>query len=273
MIVLNPGHCMLRGALRVHFLPLAILAILPLTAASAEAQWRKVPVPTMPRTADGRPDLSAPAPRLPNGRPDLSGIWRADNASDLTTDIKPSGVPFQPWAKALYEQRKDGARAREDPPTNCLPPGIPRVLGAPLPWKIVQLTDSVVILYEAFNFWRQIFLDGRELAPLDEVNPTWIGYSTGRWDGETLVVETKGFNGKAWLDQAGKPTTEALRVVERYRRKDFGTMEIEITVDDPKAYTEPWSITQRMRLLPSTELMEFVCNENNRALEILPRTQ
>jgi hypothetical protein len=225
------------------------------------------------RPTDGRPDLSAPAPTLSDGKPDLAGIWRSDNTSDLTVDIKPSGVPFQPWARALYEQRKDGARAREDPPTNCLPPGIPRIIGTPLPWKIIQSTDAVVILYEAFNLWRQIFLDGRELAPQDEVNPTWLGYSTGKWEGDTLVVETRGFNGKAWLDQAGKPTTEALRVVERFRRTNVGTMEIEITIDDPKAYTEPWTISERMRLLPSTELMEFVCNENNRALEILPRTR
>ena len=222
--------------------PRAVTAETVLTAAPAGAQWRNVPVPATPRTPDGRPDLSASAPTLSDGKPDLSGIWRSDNTSDLTVDIKPSGVPFQPWARALYEQRKDGARAREDPPTNCLPPGIPR-----------------------------IFLDGRELAPLDQLNPTWLGYSTAKWEGDTLAVETRGFNGKAWLDQAGKPTTEALRLVERFRRTNFGTMEIEITIDDPEAYTEPWTISERMRLLPSTELMEFICNENNRALEILPR--
>ena len=119
--------------------------------------------------------------------------------------------------------------------------------------------------------WRQIFLDGRELAPLDEVNPTWLGYSTGKWEGDTLVVETRGFNGKAWLDLVGKPTTEALRFVERFHRTSFGNMEIQITIDDPKAYTEPWTITEQMRLMPSAVLMEFVCNENNRALQILPR--
>ena len=258
------------AAVTTNGLLIACVGVLALSAAPS-AQWVNVPPPKGPRTPDGLPDLSASAPKLPDGKPDLSGIWRSDNPSDLTVDIKPTGVPFQPWAKALHDERRNGARAREDPPTRCLPPGIPRIIGTPLPWKIIQSPDAVVILYEAFNMWRQIFLDGRELAPLDEVNPTWLGYSTGKWEGDTLVVETRGFNGKAWLDQVGKPTTEALRVVERFHRTSFGNMEIQITIDDPKAYTEPWTITEQMRLMSSAVLMEFVCNENNRALQILPR--
>lgn len=128
----------------------------------------------------------------------------------------------------------------------------------------------VMIVYEAFNLWRQIFLDGRELAPLEDITPSWLGYSTGSWDGDTLVVDTRGFNGKLWLDQLGKPTTDALHVIERFRRNDFGHMQIQITIDDPKAYTEPWTVSEQARLLPDTELMEFVCNENNRDLEHLP---
>src|SRR5207248_10957969 len=135
--------------------------------------------------------------------------------------------PFQPWARALNDERKDGAQARQDPPANCLPPGVPRITAAPLPWKIVQTPAVVLIVYEVMNAWRQIFLDGRQLAPAETITPTWFGYSTGRWDGDTLVVDTRGFNGKSWLDQLGKPTTDALHVIERYRRKDFGHMGIQ----------------------------------------------
>src|SRR5437588_179538 len=206
------------------------IAALALACAPVQAQWVKVPPASMPRTPDGKPNLSAPAPRLPDGKPDLSGIWRADNNYDLTVDLQPAGVPFQPWAKVLYDQRKDGTHSREDPPANCLPPGVPRINGTPLPWKIVQMPGLVIIVYEVFNVWRQVFLDGRELAPLEDVNPSWLGYSTGRWDGDTLVVDTRGFNGKAWLDQLGKPTTDALHVIERFRRKDFGHVEIQITI-------------------------------------------
>ena len=125
----------------------------------------------------------------------------------------------------------------------------------------------MLIVYEAFNLWRQIFLDGRELA--EDFPSTWMGYSTGKWEGDTLVVDTRGFNGKTWLDQAGKPTTDALHVIERFRRKDFGHMDIQITIDDPKAYTKPWTVTEQARLMPDTELMEFICNENNLDLEHL----
>jgi hypothetical protein len=224
----------------------------------------------VPRTPDGRPDLSAPAPRLPDGKADLSGIWRADNKSDLTVDLQPAGVPFLPSARALYDGRRDGTHSREDPPANCLPPGVPRINNTPLPWKIVQTPGLVIIVYEAFNLWRQVFLDGRELAALEDVTPTWLGYSTGRWDGDTLVVDTRGFNGKTWLDQLGKPTTDALHVVERFRRSDFGHMQIQITIDAPKAYVKPWTATEEARLLLDSELMEFICNENNRDLEHLP---
>jgi hypothetical protein len=133
---------------------------------------------------------------------------------------------------------------------------------------MVQTPTFIVLVYENFNLWRQIFLDGRELT--DDATPSWFGYSTGKWEGDTLVVDTKGFNGKAWLDQGGKPATDALHVIERFRRKDFGHMEIQITIDDPKAYTKPWTVTEPLNLLTDTELMEFVCNENNRDLEHLP---
>jgi len=241
-------------------------------SAPAHAQWwENVPPADIPRTADGAPDLSAPAPRLPDGRPDLSGIWEPERNKylrNIAADLNPDDVPFQPWAKALAEERADGSHSREDPDANCLPQGVPRIGAAPAPWKIVQTPELIVIVHEAFNLWRQIFLDGRRLAA--NVNPTWLGYSTGIWDDDTLVVETRGFNGKAWLDQLGKPSTEALHVIERYTRTDFGHIEIEITIDDPGAYTRPWTVTQEVHLLTDTELLEFICNENNRDLPHLP---
>jgi|SRR5881396_4218067 len=245
------------------------LTVLFFLSAPVQAQWTKVPAAAIPRTPDGKPNLSAPAPRLPDGRPDLSGVWEPNGryVQNLAADLKPEDVPFQAWAKALYDERKDGSRSREDPPAACLPQGVPRVNAAPAPWKLVQTPGSVVILYEALMLWRQIFLDGRELA--EDFTPAWLGYSTGTWEEDTLVVETKGFNGKPWLDQLGKPSTDALRVIERFRRKDFGHMDIQITIDDPRAYTKPWTVTQEVRL-STHEPLEFICNENNRDLQHLP---
>ncbi len=248
----------------------AVLVALSWMTTPLLAQWTKVPQGAIPRAADGKPNLSAPAPRLPDGKPDLSGIWEP-NANkylrNLAADLKEE-VPFQPWAKAVFDQRADGSHSGEDPDANCLPQGVPKIGAAPAPWKIVQTPGFIVIVHEAFTLWRQIFLDGRELAP--DYNPSWMGYSTGKWDGDTLVVDSKGFNGKAWLDQLGRPSTDALHVIERFRRKDFGHMNIEITIDDPKAYTKPWTVTEDVHLRPDIELMEFICNENNRDVEHLP---
>src|SRR5438128_448728 len=237
------------------FLMGALLLSVPL-----QAQWVKVPPAKVPRTPDGKPNLSAPAPKLPDGKPDLSGIWEALNnryVQNIAADLKPEDVPYHPWAKALFDERKTGAHSKEDQPANCLPQGVPRIDAAPAPWKLVQTPGFIVVVYEAFNLWRQIFLDGREVAT--DAPPSWLGYSTAAWQGDTLVVDTKGFNGKAWIDQLGRPSTEALHVIERFRRKDFGHMEIQITIDDPKAYTKPWSVTEQFRLLPDAALMEEIC--------------
>jgi hypothetical protein len=240
----------------------ASITMIVLISAPLRAQWVKVSAATT--------NLSAPAPRLPNGKPDLSGVWQPNGkyVQNLAADLKPEDVPFQPWAKALYDERKNGSHSKEDQAAHCLPQGVPRINAAPAPWKLVQTPGFIVVIYEAFTLWRQIFLDGRELAA--DVDPKWLGYSTGKWEGDTLVVDTKGFNGLAWIDQLGKPSTDALHVIERFRRKDFGHMDIQITIDDPKAYTKPWTVTEEVRLLPNTELMEFICNENNRDLEHLP---
>jgi hypothetical protein len=242
-------------------------AVLLLLSAPVRAQWTKVPAAAIPRTADGKPDLSAPAPRTADGKPDFSGVWEpAANKwlRNLGADLKPEDIPFQPWAKTVYDERAAGLHWREEPDANCLPQGVPKILLAPAPWRVVQTPKYIVFVHEAFNLWRQVFMDGRELAVNDDTTPTWMGYSVGKWDGDTLVVETRGFNGKVWLDQLGKPSTEALHVTEKFKRKDFGHMDIEITIDDPKAYTKPWTVDVGARLLPNSELLEFICLENEK---------
>lgn len=241
------------------------LAVVALVAVPAFAQWTKVPPPQVPLTPDGKPNLSAPAPRLPDGTPDLSGIWNPPTGylRNLARDLKEE-VPFQPWAKALYDERAAGIHWKSEPDANCLPQGVPKVLLAPAPWRIVQTPRVVYFIHEAFNLWWQAFMDGRQFVPHPDVQPTWHGYSTAKWEGDTLVVDSQGFNGRVWLDQLGKPSTEALHVTTRLRRKDFGHMEIGITIDDPKAYTKPWGATVEVTLQPNTELMEFICLENEK---------
>ena len=242
----------------------ALLAVGTLPRA-AHAQWWENVRSTVPLNAKGEPDLTAPAPRTKDGRPDLSGIWNPHSNKylrNIAADMKPEDVPFQPWAKQVADERANGSHSREDPDANCLPQGVPRLGAAPAPWKFVQTADLIVVVHEAFSLWRQIFLDGRKLAA--NANPSWLGYSTGHWEGNTLVVDTRGFNGKTWLDQVGKPTTEKLHVIERYTRKDYGHMDLEITIDDPGAYTKPWTVKQDVHLLNGTELLEFICNENNK---------
>ena len=244
-----------------------MIALAALLAGAAPAQWLTNKTPNVPRTADGKPNLTAPAPRLPDGKPDLSGIWNPNPKYlvNIAADLKPGEVPMQPWAEAIFKERSAGLHAHEEPDANCLPQGVPKIDAAPVPWKLVQVPGQVVILYEAFTQWRQIFMDGRGLP--EDPNPIWLGYSIGHWDGDTLVVESNGFNGKAWLDQQGHPSTEKLRVTEKFRRKDFGHMEIEITIDDPGAYTKPWTITETPTLLVDTELLEFICAENEQDIK------
>lgn len=181
--------------------------------------------------------------------------------SDIARDLGPDGVPYQPWAAELYKQRRD-TLSKDDPTGYCLPGGVPRSNVVPYPFKIVQTRDAMVILYEAVHHYRQIFTDGREL-PKDP-NPAWLGYSVGRWEDDVFVAETAGFVENSWLDNFGKPGTNSMRVTERFRRKDFGHMEIEITIDDPKAYTKPWDVRLSWDLKPDWELIESICEENNK---------
>src|SRR5438093_1146524 len=162
---------------------LALCIVVPvLLSAPVYSQWAKVPPAVIPRTADGKPNLSAPAPRLPDGKPDLSGIWEpAANKwiRNLAADLNPDDVPFQAWAKAVYDERAAGLHWREEPDANCLPQGVPKILVAPAPWRVVQTPGYTVFIHEAFNLWRQVFTDGRELAVNDDTTPTWMGYSVG----------------------------------------------------------------------------------------------
>ena len=247
---------------------IAIAAALMMMTASVSAQWLNYPTPGLPRTPDGKPNLSAPAPKQADGKPDLSGLWLTQGIyiGDIAKDLKPGEVPFQPWAEALYKPRRD-TLSKDDPTGWCIPGGVPRSDAVPYPFKVLHTRGMVVILYEAVHAYRQIFTDGREL-PKDP-NPTWLGYSVGHWEGDEFVVNTAGFNDRGWLDNNGHPATEFLRVTERFRRKDFGHMAIEITIDDSKAYTKPWKVTLPLVLSADNELLEYICVENNKDLEHL----
>ena len=246
-----------------------ILILFGLTA-PLSAQWLHTPVPAVPRTADGKPDLNAPAPMAADGHPDLSGVWMPNSRvlQDLTIGMpSPADVPYRPWTAQLVKDRANGARGKDDPAAYCVP-GMPKLIVLPYPYKIFQLPGVTVILYEGFTTFRQIFTDGRQL-PKDP-NPSWLGYSVGRWEGDTFVVETIGVNEKTWMDNAGRPHTDALRTVERYRRRSLGTLDVTLTIDDPKAYTKPWTVdASPSRLILGQDLLEYVCTENNRDIEHL----
>ncbi len=241
---------------------LAIMVVLSAISVPVEAQWLKEPTKNIPRTSDGKPDLSAPAPRTPDGRPDLSGLWRMDAGAyggNLLADLKPEEI--QPWADALYKQRMEDL-GKDDPATfKCLPQG-PRVIFGGGGWaRIIQTPTLIGVLYENLSY-RQIFMDGRTLPP--DPNPSFMGYSVGRWDGDTLVVESRGFNDRTWLDFGGHPHTEDLRIIERFRRRDFGHIELKETFEDRKAYGRPWTVDIKVDLVTDTEMLEYVCNENEK---------
>jgi hypothetical protein len=260
---------------------LAIAVQLPLAA-----QWIEYPTPGVPRNADGSPNLSAPAPRAPNGKPDLSGIWRAAELlpecsaedcipqANLPADAVnigrtlANGLPYQPWAAALVAERTANG-AKDDPHAHCLPPNFPRGFSFPQYFKILTTPDVLVILHEFNASYRQIFTDGRPL-PVDP-NPTWQGYSTGRWEGDTLVVDSIGFRDDLWLDLSGSPMTSAARVTERFRRVSYGKLEVDVTVDDPKAYTRPWTVTLKQEIVLDTDLIEEFCLENEQDTKLFDR--
>lgn len=230
------------------------------SATPAEAQWLTTKTPGIPRTKDGKPNLKAPAPRGQNGKPDLSGIWRAEAGGyflDVTSDLAPDAISS--WAAALARER--AARFSTDHPSyRCMPE-----IGATYnfgPFKFIHSAGTLAMLPEGGPY-RQILIDGRRLP--EDPQPTWIGYSVGHWEGNTMVVESAGFNDLTWLDYSGHPHTEGLRTIERFTRTDFGHMEIQITFSDPMAYTRAWTINLQAELMADTELLETVCNENDKS--------
>jgi len=239
------------------------VAALFLLCGIASAQWLNLPLAGTPRNADGQPNLTAPTPKTSDGKPDLSGIWRVADGRLLgnLAANEPGGAPFQPWAAAIYKERQDNL-AKDRPSGRCLPHGVPDAMMVRSgPFKIAQTPGVVFILYEEFNHYRQVFTDGRGLPKI--TNPAWFGYSVGKWEGDVFVADTIGFNDQSWLDDPGHPHTEAMRVTEKFTRRDFGHLEIQITIDDPKTYTRPWTVSARFDLVPDSELIENIC-ENER---------
>jgi len=275
----------------VNFRQVFGAAAILLASASAGlfAQWPAYPSAGVPKTADAKPNLTGPTPRTPDGKPDLSGIWKFVDSPDARPGTPPpagarspgigvrvpgllqffdigstlkDGLPFQPWAAELRSQRV-AQNNKDNPDARCLPIGLMQLHTHPEPRKIIQTPGLIVILYEANAGVRQIFTDGRPL-PAKDADPWWYGYSTGKWDGDTLVVQTSGFRDDVWLDVEGSPLTESGKMTERFRRVNYGNMEIEVTVDDPKAYTKPWTVKVNHRIMLNTELIEFVCQENEK---------
>jgi hypothetical protein len=244
---------------------LAAVSMMLTMAAIATAQWDPYPWKRMPRTADGKVDLNAPAVRTPSGKPDLSGFWMPEdqvkNLLRLDADLKPGELQLTPWAQNILNQRIAN-NGKDHPGVSCLPSGIPEKDNIPDGLKLVQTEDLTLMLHESRTIYRQIFTDGRPLPKNPQ--PTWMGYSIGHWEGDTFVVETIGQNGRTWLDMRGLPGTESLRVVERFTRPRVGHMDIQVTIEDPQAYVKPWTVKLAWRLEPDTDLIESICEENNR---------
>jgi hypothetical protein len=268
----------------MKFAVVAIALLLPF-ASDASAQWARYPDTSIPRTRDGKADLTAKTPKARDGKPELSGVWQSDPDPaglpkgvpivesihetfaipryfiDVTADTKPSEGLLQPAAAAAFMQNLQSG-GKNDPVAHCKPTGVPAVANLPIPFKIVQTEKLVLMLYEDASVFRQIFLDARKTV--QDPQPRWMGYSTGKWEGDTLVVDSVGFTDKSWLDRLGHTHSDAMRVTERYRRKDFGHLEIEVTIDDPKTFTRPIKYTQRATLVPDEDLLEYFCTENEK---------
>jgi hypothetical protein len=264
----------------VRFWPAVALSLL--IAGRLAAQWTNYPAPGTPRTPDGKPDLTAPPPRTAGGTVDLSGLWQPSDPlpcdgfnrvctdlpitrqfSNIAVDLK-GGLPYSPWAR---EQMKSKG-IKDDPYLNCITPGGPRMHLLPTMKKIVQTPALTLIIDEYNTHYRQIFTDGRPLP--EDPQPTWNGYSVGRWEGDALVVHSLGYRDDQWLDAAASPLTNSARVTERFRRPTFGKLEIELTVDDPKAYTRPFALMIRQDLAPDTDLLDAVCSENEKDRQHIP---
>ena len=264
------------------------------TFVEVKAQWFNYPSPRAPRAANGDVDLSAATPRLTNGKPDLSGVWMTAEPACVVRGVMPlaelvklrpptktcppstascsrqsvnmgidmpGGLPYQPWLAKLVEQRV-ASQSIDDPHIRCLPDLFVRAYGLPHYLKFVGTPDLLVMLNEYNGVYRQVFTDGRALP--EDPNPSWQGYSSATWSDDTLVIDTVGFRDDVWVDWAGSMITSAGRLRERIRRPDFGHLEIEVTVDDPKAYTRPWSVKLRQQFAADTELIDEICAEGER---------
>ncbi len=256
----------------------------------ASAQWLNYPAPGTPRTRDGKPNLSAPTPKR-NGKPVLDGVWQVDATPlkelkklfgpDVATfdvpgddsglfskylfnvlaDFKPQDSPIRPEAAAIFKDR-DKHDSADFPYSKCLPAGVPMDALLPFPFKIVQTPTLTLMLYESDSSIRQIYTDGRKHTP--DPQPTWTGYSVGRWEGDNLVVDTRGFNALGWLDATGTPHSEALRTVERFYRPDFGHLDVRVTLEDPQTFTHPVEIHYTAHLLADSDIQENACAENEK---------
>jgi hypothetical protein len=270
-----------------------IVAVLVTAALGCvEAQSLNYRDPKTPRSRDGRPNLSAPAPRL-NGKPDLSGLWQAERTpvsefvralgpglpaiqpdlNDVTKhvinvlwDVNPGEQLLRPEAAALAEQRQKSGRDFQT--AYCQPSSLPAVMLV-LNFKMVQALGEIVVLAGNGDPPRQMYIDGRRLPKDPE--PSWMGSSVGRWQGDTLVVETTGFKERAWLDGFGHPRSEAMHITERFRRRNFGHMDLEVTFDDPTYYTRPFGFKTTLTLIPDSDVLEYVCTENERDNAHIPR--
>ena len=249
------------------------------------AQWLKYPTGGVPRTANGKVNVSAPTPRTADGKPDFSGIWITGNPNCATSTEDtlvcgvelpmskeginmgvglPGGLPYQPWLAELVKKRT-ADQAKDDPHVGCLPDTFLRAYGLPHLLKFVQTPGLLIMLNEMNAGYRQVFLDGRPLP--DDPIPSWQGYSSAIWSGDTLVVNTIGFRNELWIDWNGSVLTEGAKVQERIRRPDYGHLEVEVSVDDPKAYTKPWKVTLQQRLVVDTELVDEICLENEQSFQ------
>lgn len=274
----------------------------PLASTHLAAQWVKYPSAGVPRKANGKVDMSAPSPRMADGKPDFSGIWmtgepniprseglsspkeapsprQPQNASDSPGDQSnirasrqmanigvdlPGGLPYQPWLVPIVKERTDNL-AKDDPHIRCLPDNFLRAYGLPHLLKFVHTPNLLVVLNELNAGYRQVFTDARPLP--EDPTPSWQGYSSGKWSGDTLVIDTIGLRDDTWIDWNGSVLTQAAKVREQIRRPDFGNLEIQVTVDDPKAYTKPWTVTLKQRIVVDTELIDEICLENEQSLK------
>jgi hypothetical protein len=277
-----------RRTLGFLFVIVAILAV----PALSFGQWLKYPTDGVPKNADGTPNRNAPTPRLPNGKPDFSGLWHATNPArcggggsqfiecgneiggsalggNLGRNL-PEGLPYQPHAAKLAKERR-ADDSRDDPHVRCLPDNPPRAWTLPHLTKIMQTPKQLALLYEVNAMYRQIFTDGRPFP--EDPTPTWNGYSVGAWEGDTLVVRTQGFRDDLWIDTGGSPMSDIAKMTERITRPDYGTLNIELTIDDPKNYTKPFTVNLSQHIEIDTELVDEFCLENEKSYERMQRSR